>query len=480
MKRVDFFFLAVIIVAAFIFRLYKINAPLADFHSWRQADTAAVARNYVRSGIDLLHPTYDDLSSIETGRENPKGYRFVEFPLYNAIVAVFEKSLPVFPVEVWGRIVTAVFSLFIIAVIYYLALKEIGRIAAIFSALTYAIFPFFVFFSRVVLPETTALAFAFISLFFLYLSLETDKKRVRPITYFLSILTFAAALLVKPTVIFYALALFYLFIRLYRLSAVKKTEMYWLFFLSALPLLCWRLYIRSYPEGIPASDWLITSVNTYEGLKNVFLKPAFFRWVFFERLSKDILGGFLAFFLFLGVTARRKKQLLPAILFSALAFLFVFEGGNVQHEYYQTLILPAVALMVGAGTAFVIENSSLFIHPLALYPIITVIYASSFFFSFYQVKDFYSYPKELPQIGRLINTLTVPTDRIVTDRLGDTTLLYLADRKGAPGFYKNVPELRQLGYTHLVTLHPETADSLIKQYKLPVVFQNNELSLLRL
>ncbi|MCX8008432.1 MAG: hypothetical protein N3A54_01875, partial [Patescibacteria group bacterium] len=42
-----------------VLRMYKIHHPIADWHSWRQADTAAVARNFLRFGIDPLRPRYD-------------------------------------------------------------------------------------------------------------------------------------------------------------------------------------------------------------------------------------------------------------------------------------------------------------------------------------------------------------------------------------------------------------------------------------
>ncbi len=52
--------LTCIAVLSFILRLYHITYPIADWFSWRQADTAAVARNYVKNGIDPLRPRYDD------------------------------------------------------------------------------------------------------------------------------------------------------------------------------------------------------------------------------------------------------------------------------------------------------------------------------------------------------------------------------------------------------------------------------------
>ena len=48
-KKKDWLILFLILFLALILRLYKIDIPLADFHSWRQADTAAVARNFLRS-----------------------------------------------------------------------------------------------------------------------------------------------------------------------------------------------------------------------------------------------------------------------------------------------------------------------------------------------------------------------------------------------------------------------------------------------
>ncbi len=82
MKKI---WLLLIVILAFSVRLYCIDFPLADWHSWRQADTSAVSRNFVKSGFDILHPQFDDLSNVPSGKENPQGYRFVEFPFYNIL-----------------------------------------------------------------------------------------------------------------------------------------------------------------------------------------------------------------------------------------------------------------------------------------------------------------------------------------------------------------------------------------------------------
>lgn len=478
-EKKDFLYLFVILLIGLLLRLYKLNIPLADLHSWRQADTAAVARNFVRFGFDLLHPRYDDFSSIQSGKENPLGYRMVEFPLYNALFAYGYKIFPVFSLEVFGRLTTICFSLIIIAIVYYFGLKESQRPTAIFGALTYAVLPFLVFFSRVILPDTTALAFVFLSLFFLYRYIDQKFTRFSFITYFLSLIFFSLSMLVKPTMIFYGLALVYLFFRKYSLSTLKKISFYFFFLLALLPLMIWQRYIQQYPEGVPNNYWLVTQVNTYLGRQNIFFKPAFFRWIFFERINNYILGGYLTFFLILGIIFKPKKYYLHFLLFSALAFLFVIQGGNVQHEYYQILIFPPLVLFVGVGVNYLIEHKNNFFHPIFLYPAILLIFLLSIFFSYYKVKDYYQYPSDLVQIAKIVSSLTKQQDKIVTDRIGDTTLLYLMDRRGSPVIYKEIEELTKLGYQYLVTQNHELITKL-KERRYPIIFENNNFALIRL
>lgn len=479
-KKIDFILLIFILLIAFVFRLYKINIPLADYHSWRQVDTAAVARNFVKNGFDLFKPTYDDLSSIESGKENPKGYRFVEFPIYNAIFGYLEKLNPRIPLEVYGRSTTAFFSLVVIFVIYFLCLKEVGRLAAFFASLVFAIFPAFVFFSRVILPETTGEAFAMLSILFVYLNVHRKSNVLSFMLYILSVICFATSLLIKPTTIFFAIPILFLMVRKYEMTIIKKLPFYLFFILSAIPLLLWRNYINAYPEGIPANSWLIAQVNTYQGLQNIFLRPAFFRWIFFERINNNILGGYLTFFLLLGLVIKQRRNFLISFVLAALAYLFVFEGGNVQHEYYQTLILPAIAIFIGLGVNALFKSGREFVaKPLAALLLI-IVFGLSFFFSYYKVREFYDYPKELPQIGRIVESLTEPDAKIVTDRVGDTTLLYLTNRRGSPAIYKDLEEFKNDGYTYFVTLHKEKADEVKSTKKYKVVFENDQMYLFHL
>lgn len=480
MQKKDILIISIILLVALVFRLYKINIPLAELHSWRQVDTASVARNFVKDGFNLLIPRYDDLSNIQSGHDNPRGLRFVEFPLYNATFAALYKLNPVIPLEIYGRLTTIFFSLIIIFIIYYLVLKEIGRLAAATSALVYAVFPFFVFFSRVVLPDTMALSLSFISIFFLYLYSSDKNKTTSIIYYLLSLLSFSLGVLVKPMVIFYGLTLLYLFARKYKFGSFKKIQLYLFFIVSAIPFLLWREYISHYPEGVPESLWLIFITNTPQGKEVIFMRPAFFRWIFFERINNLIMGGLATFILILGIVRRVKNFFFYSILISALLFLLTFQGGNIQHEYYQILILPAIAIFTGLGLDFLFKNKKGFINQFSLTFIVLAIFALSFFFSFYEVRNYYNYPGDITQIAKVIKTLTLPEDKIITDTTGDTTLLYLSERRGSPAPYKEFEEFKKEGYKYFITFNSEVINAKKIENKYKEVFENNKFAIFKL
>lgn len=479
-QRIDFIILFLIIILAFALRLYKINSPLADWHSWRQVDTAAVARTFTRDGFDLLHPRYEDLGNVQSGKYNPEGYRMVEFPLYNATFGALYKAVPILPLEVYGRLISILFSLDVIASIYYLVLNEEGRIGALFASLTFSVMPFFVYYSRVILPEMTSLGLIFISISLLYKwHHQKTLSKASIILFLVSILCAAASLLVKPTTIFFFLPLFYIFFKKWHFVLIKKPGLYIYFALSLLPLLGWRMWILNFPEGIPVSAWLITTVNTYQGPQNIFFKPAFFRWIFYERISQLISGGYLFCLTFIGALKKPKKSLLLILIgLSSIAYLLVFQGGNVQHDYYQTLILPAMAIFTGLGASVLIGEKKIFMNQFISICAVIAIIAASAFFSFYQIKGYYNVDGNLVNIAKIIDTITEPDSILITDRDGDTTLLYLTDRRGYPSQSEEVPAMKDRGAQYYVTLKRETADKLRPDYKL--VFESDQVFIFRL
>src|SRR3989344_529251 len=133
-----YIWLVAILLLAFAVRLYKIDNPVADWHSWRQADTSSVTRIYVEQGIDILHPRYQDISFLQSGKYNPEGWRFVEFPIYNAIHALLVNTLPFFSLEKWGRLLSVFCSLISTAVLFLLGRRFIGTTGGLLTAGAFA------------------------------------------------------------------------------------------------------------------------------------------------------------------------------------------------------------------------------------------------------------------------------------------------------------------------------------------------------
>lgn len=469
-------FLTIITIA---WRIPYITSPILDFHSWRQVDTMAVARNFVNKEFNLFKPTYDDLSSLQSGQENPTGLRLVEFPLYNAIVALSFKLVGLVSIEIWGRIISILFAVVTTIVLYYIGKKESSYFTGIFAGITYAAMPFFVYYTRTTLPESTAVGLSMLALYFLYNFYKNEKGNY--ISYYLSAIFFALAILVKPTTIFFLLVPFYVLLITFRRKFFTLFTTYIYFLITLLPFIAWRVHISAYPYAIPASDWLITSVNVAgQGMQVIFLKPAFFRWIFFERLNILILGSYLLTPYVMGIFAKTKSYFIQLIGLATLLYIFVFEGGNVQHEYYQVIALPAIALFIGLGVHVILTFKRSISHYIISALVITGIYTFSYLFSDNIVKNYYYHGSDIPSIAKDIQKLTNINDKIVTDTAGDTTVLYNFNRKGAPAIYKTSKELKELGYSYIFTFDSNKAKELEEKDKLAVVFRTNVYTLLKL
>jgi hypothetical protein len=467
--HIDTVVLSIIIVIGFLFRLYKFDIPLAEYYSWRQVESA---------NIGTIALQENSVITTIAGTKRTEPY-FVEFPLYNSIFAFLDQVTPFFNLTIWGRLVSAFFSLAIIGVLYYLCLKEASRAVAIGAALFYAIFPFSVFFSRTILPETPALALVFMGIWFFYLYVRSSNVFLRGVLYVLSIIMITLGILTKPTVAIYCLPLIVLFFRKYEISFVQKPLFYMYWLAIFIPFIIW-MYLLGFPLPSTSNTSLFNNIATPEGKENIFLSPLYFKTVFFQRINDTILGGFMSFMLLIGIISKQKKVFLHSFGISALLSLAVFQGAHIQNAYYQLLILPAIAIFVGLGLSTVIHQSKNWMHPALTYVTILCVTGLSWYFSYSIMKDYYTYSSDLIRIARIINTLTSADDLIVTDRSGDPTLLYLANRRGSAKTENDLNDYKEQGYRYFVTDNTERIESIKLQNSYKVVFQNDKFALFQL
>jgi len=416
--------LLAIILLAFILRLYRINNPILDWHSWRQTDTASVTREYTKTDLNPLYPKYHDISNIPSGKFNPEGWRMVEFPIYNIITATVLKIAPQLPIEATSRMVSILFSLGTLTSIFFLTKAFFGKKAGYLASFFFAIIPYSVFYSRTTLPEPTMLFFSTFSILTFKLYFTTKKTRY----YLLSLIFLALALLLKPFIIFLAPVYLAIALEHKKLRALIDYKLYIFAILSIIPLFFWRRWIINFPSGIPASDWLFNG----NGIR---FRPAWFRWLFYERLTKLILGftGVILLPISFLTSLKKKNFFIPSWWLSIFIYFAVIATGNVQHDYYQVITTPIIAITLAHGVLTLDSYLSKKFNPLLSISTIVILVTSMTLLGYQQTKGYFNINNYAHYRAGLAVDKQTPKDALViAPNFGDTAFLFQTNRWGWP------------------------------------------------
>ncbi len=450
-----------VLAIGFTLRLYRLDNPIGDWHAFRQADTSAVSKVYVNEGIDILHPKYFDISNIQSGLDNPEGYRFVEFPLFNVVQALAYMGIGVLTLEEWGRLLSIVSSTLSILFIFLLVRKHLDYLSAITASFFFAVLPFSIYYGRVILPDpsTSMAILGGIYFFDRTISQKNFKNSLFSFPLLLAIAMTACAFLLKPFALFFALPMLYLAYQRFGLQMFKQWKLYVFAILSVIPLVFWRFWITQYAEGVPASNWLFN-----EG--NIRFTGAFFNWILAERVGKLILGYFAVALLLLGFFKRQEKSygFFLSFLAASLLYVTVIARGNVQHDYYQILILPTICIFLGRGASLLLKIPSYMGSHLLLNTVVSIVLlgfitASAFTFSWFHVRDYFNVNNGgLIVAAKKADKLLPANAKVIAALEGDTSFLYYINRKGWPAYQKSPIELKLMGATHIVIPSPTEKD----------------------
>ncbi|MBI2310840.1 glycosyltransferase family 39 protein, partial [Candidatus Collierbacteria bacterium] len=318
-----------------------------------------------------------------------------------------------------GRLTSVVISLVSIVFLYLIVRKLSGTQLALLSTFIYSILPFSIFYSRVILPEPLMIAFFLISF---YLFLQKGY-----FSFFLSAAFLALALLVKPYAIFFTLP----FIYWWWINRKEKRFTFPLlvayFLIAFSPLLAWRIWIKQFPEGIPASAWLYNNLG-------IRLRPAWSRWLFGERIGKLVLGywGLIPFGI--GFLALRKIDgwIYRLLLVGVIAYFVVFAGGNVQHDYYQAIIIPYLAIVTSIGLLSMVRPRQEF-SGISGILLAFFCFGMMLFLSWYEIRGYYQINNPaIVEAGKVADKILPKNARVIANYNGDTAFLYQTNRFGWP------------------------------------------------
>ena len=445
--RLIFFYLAAGILALVV-RLYHLNSPVADWHSWRQSDTAAVARNFEMQRIDFLRPRYDDLSNIQSGHDNPNGWRMVEMPVYQAAGVLLHRVNPGMSLEANLRLVSILSVSGSVVLIGLLLYSLVGPEASVFGALLYAVLPYSIYYGRTILPDA-------FGTFWVLLSLALVVSETESYWFLRIVLSAACAgisLLVRPMEVFVLLPLLLFVVRL---NKMNKTIVSFIVYgvIVFLPIYLWRNWILQFPEGIPVSDWLYNKGN-------IRFKGAWFYWLFSNRLGDLILGNWGLIPFAAGIVRKipRRAGIFSFLWFAGMILYFIiFAGGNVQHDYYQALIIPVLVwfMAIGLDALYHAEFGGVLIS--RAIAIVSIIFL--WMFSWYTIRTYFWINRpEIIQAGIDADKRLPPGAKVIAPYNGDTTFLYQTRRPGWPlGF--DIDQKITMGAQYYVTVSPHDSDT---------------------
>jgi 4-amino-4-deoxy-L-arabinose transferase-like glycosyltransferase len=329
----------VIIVASLATRLPRMGQGLVDHDSWRQTDTATIARNFVEEPR-ILWPR------IDWGAPGP-GYVEAEFQLYPFAVSLIYRLTGEDPV--YGRLLSLALTGVACLTFFAIARRFLEERTALAALSLFAMAPLVFRYSRAFMPEATALLFYLLALeqFLAFL----DAQSWRPLL--AAGVAMALAILVKPTTIHLGLVLLILAVSQMGKRAIVSRQLLVFGLLSLVPA---ALY---YAHAARIHAVYGNTFGVLSGGDPKWGNPSYwFSWSFWEYLfvadSMWVAGPGAAILAVVGwwIDRRRSWRLLGASWAGTLLLYYLIVAryaGSARGLQYHLFAAPLVALMAGKG-----------------------------------------------------------------------------------------------------------------------------------
>ena len=317
------YLLIMLILLAVAIRLININAPIIGKQSWRQADTAAISRNFVEEEFNILYPRID-------WRGTTSGYVETEFPIYGFIVACFYKM---FGIHEWiGRALSIGFSLGTMFFLYFLIGEISGKNVALWSMFFYAILPMSIFYSRTIMPESLMLMGCTGCVYCFFKWYKTDKL----IYLLISNILLSIAVLIKPPTLYIGLPLSFLAFRKYRFKALFQVKLWIFSILIIIPFILWYYHSHQLKihTGLSFGIWEY-GIDKWGNWDLVF-SLEFWKKILIDHISKKylVIYGIPPLITALLITRNNQdERIFYFCLLAMFVYIIIVAKGNYVHDY---------------------------------------------------------------------------------------------------------------------------------------------------
>jgi len=479
----SFYILSAILLLAGVLRLINITHPLLGHHSWRQADTAAMARNFVEERFNILYPRVD-------WRGTSSGEVECEFPIYQFVLAAMYRAWGVH--ETIGSFLSLIFSLITIVGVYLVSKRVATAAVGLWAAFFFAVLPMPVFFGRTVMPEALLIAACTYTVF--WFLKWTDSNSLWLL--FLSAAALAVACLIKPPTLYLGLPLAFLAIRKHGVRALARPDL-WIFAAVVMgSIALWYIHAHQFKAttGLTFGVWEYGSDKW--GNWNLAGSWAFWDTVFIRRIPKLLLAYLGLPLLIIGLVRpphSAEEKVFSLWLAGMLVFIVVVAKGVFVHDYY---LLPAsvpICYFLGKATAWGLSkdrHQARWLRAFFAFCIIGLLIVSLKTYGKWLRQES---PAKSPafQVAQAAWRELPGKALVLAVDKGDPMMLYYSEKKGWRSFPRDltarfVATLAAQGADYILGVHKDFADDnamgnlerLLDQYE--VVLNNGSFFIIRL
>jgi 4-amino-4-deoxy-L-arabinose transferase-like glycosyltransferase len=339
-----------ILIIGLLLRLPLVPEVLAQsLDAWRQADTAAIARNFLHGGFRLFYP------QIDWGGAGP-GYVETELQLYPFCVALL---YALFGEKVWlGRLLSALLFVPAALLFHRLARRLLAPAGQYAALVLFAASPLYLRYGVAFMPEATVLCLYLAALLTFWIWLEQP----RPGRLLLCGALTALAILVKPTSIH--IGLVYLLLILSRLGSrgLLRPEVLGFGLLSLTPPALWYWHAYTLFRNHGNTFGILSGGDSKFGGLSYWLSPGFYaRLASLDRVWLLTEAGLVLFLIGLGVSLRRRRPLLIPFGTLTLFVYYLIVARYAQEKWglhYHIYALPYAALGGGLGLEWLLSRAT--------------------------------------------------------------------------------------------------------------------------
>lgn len=334
MKKIVFAFVCLFLLGAGLRAVY-VWRPV-DRPFWREADVASIARNYYREGMNPFYPRID-------WRGDGPGYAEMEFPLYPWSIAVLYKLFGIH--EVFGRLLTYLFSLLSLLVFFKLARYLLPPIGAFIASLFFVLSPVVISISNSLQPDGLMLLWYLAAVYAFIRWLDDESAK-----YFVfAMLATALAILAKANAAHLGILFAILILQRQALSAVGKWRNWVFGAVALLPGLLW--YRHAHHLWLTYGNSLGVSNETHWAGLDLFIDSSFIRGIFQNEITYVWMPTGLVVLVIGFLLQPRARAWFIGLAWLAAIFVFFLVAARTTSDswayYYHAIAVAPFGLLAG-------------------------------------------------------------------------------------------------------------------------------------